>query len=379
MSKVLVLDAELKTMLSVIRSLGRAKLKVVALSMGKSGGYLSKYAYRKMDLSDYPGNTVEVIRKIIELEKIRCIFTHLESTKMKVYEAVREANENVVVIPPSIETLKIASDKEKIISIAKKIGIPVPETLVVNDPNELDTLEINGKLPLFAKVVSEVDIPPGPGQRYFYLENINDIEALKRFIAKRKKVLLQRYIKGFGCGIGGLFLEGKPIAVGGHVRIRELFKLGGPSTFCISMINQNALKYALKLMKELRYSGLGMVEFKVSYVDQEPYLMEINPRPWGTFQAYINSGLDLPLLAYKVFVDNELPEKIKFKEGVKTIFLFEDIKAILAQYNRKVEQLKEIIKDIVEIGLGLSKEGILDIRDPKPFILPAIYHLLRKI
>jgi len=75
MSKILVLDAELKTMLSVIRSLGKAKLKPIAISMCKSGGYLSKYAYKKIDLSDYPGDIVEVIKKIIEIEKIRCIFT----------------------------------------------------------------------------------------------------------------------------------------------------------------------------------------------------------------------------------------------------------------------------------------------------------------
>jgi predicted ATP-grasp superfamily ATP-dependent carboligase len=377
MSKVLVLDAELKTMLSVIRSLGKAKLETIALCKGKSGGYLSKYALKKIDLGDYPGNPVEVIKKIVEIEKIRCIFTHRKSTKIMAYKAIEESGGDVIIIPPDLELLELASNKEKIINIAKNIRLPVPETWVVDNPNELDFFEFKDKLPLFAKIISEIGIPPGPGQRYLYIEKKEDIEDLKKFIAERGKVLLQRYIRGYGCGIGGLFLNGKPIAVGGHVRIREAFKLGGPSTVCVSKINKKALEYALKLMKELRYSGLGMVEFKVSYTDQEPYLMELNPRPWGTLQAYINSGLDLPLMAYKVFVQNEVPENTKFKENVKTIFLFEDLKAIQGQYNRRIKKIKEIIKDLLEIGLGLAKEGVLDLKDPKPFLLPLGYYMLK--
>lgn len=72
-----------------------------------------------------------------------------------------------------------------------------------------------------------------------------------------------------------------------------------------------------------------------------------------------------------------MPENTKFKENVKTIFLFEDLKAIQGQYDRRIKKIKEIIKDLLEIGLGLAKEGVLDLKDPKPFLLPLGYYMLK--
>lgn len=377
--KVMVLDAELRTMLSVIRSLARSGLKVISCSFGKSGGYLSRYSFKKFDLSDYSGNKWLAISEIAKIEKIGCIFTHLESTKMKTYEILREEIDSgkIVLIPPSISTIEIVSNKYNILRIAQEIGINVPKTVLVENPENLNLDFFEIELPIFGKVFCEIGLPPGPENRYIFVNNEKDLSRLEILVKKGGKVLVQEYVKGYGYGVGGLFLKGKPIAVGGHLRLREAFSLGGPSTKCVSVINKKALNYALELMRRIKYTGLGMVEFKIDEKG-EPYLMEINPRIWGTFPLYIAAGLDLPLLAYKLFVNNEeiSLNEIKFKEGVKMIFLLEDIKAIREQCGGFSKYI-EILKDLFEIVFGISKEGTLEYLDYKPFLIPVISYLFR--
>lgn len=377
MARVLVLDAELKTMLAVIRSLGKRGIQVVAVSQGKMGGYFSKYCWKRIDLSDFPENVKsEAIKRIIEIDKINSIFAHLETTILSAAKLAEETKAKI--IAPPIDTLKFLTDKYKVIKLAENLGIKVPKTRVVCKDEDISTVTEDFDFPFIAKTATEINLPPGPGSRYILVKDKKDLEIFKKFIDKNNKVLVQEYVTGHGCGIGGLFYNGKPVAVGGHKRLREAFKTGGPSTLAVSYIDKKALKFSLDLMKELKYSGFGMVEFKISE-DGEPYLMEINPRIWGTFPLYIKSGLDLPYLAYKLFVEEDfgvLDENYLngFREGVKILYLLEDLKAIASQHSSKLEIFSNVIKDILYLIFDpYTKEGIFEWDDPKPFVFSLIH------
>ena len=380
--KVLVLDGELKTMPTVIRSLARYGLKVIVISNGKMCGYFSKYCWKRFDFSEFPSYIkFDAIGKIIEMEEVDAVFAHLESTIFGIYNIIDKIGANVKVISPPRDVLEFATNKYKVLKFAEKIGVKVPNTEIVTS-DDLNIKDLN--YPIFVKTLKEVNVLPGPGNRYIVVKDKSDLQRFKEFVKRHKRVMVQEHIEGFGCGIGGLFYNGKPIAVGGHRRIREAFKTGGPSTFAMSYINKKALKYALKLMKELRYSGFGMVEFKVTKTG-EPYLMELNPRIWGTFPLYIKSGLNLPVLAYKLFVegDKSILERhylYGFREGVKMIYMFENIKSVVDQYTNKIRKFKEIAKDILCLLFDPgTKEGLFEWKDPKPFIhlyLILLWHLL---
>jgi len=380
--KILVLDAESVTMLAVIRSLSQYGLKVIAISNGRVGGYASKYCYKRLNLSTFPSYMkFDFISKVIEVEKVNGIFAHSESTIFNIYKINSNVSDVRVVAPPRA-VLELVTNKYKVLKVAERIGIKVPNTKIVTQDNLMDKIK-DFDFPLFAKTLKEVDIPVGPGNRYIYVRDKKDLPRLKEFIKKHGTVIVQEYIEGFGCGIGGLFYNGKPVAVGGHRRVREVFKTGGPSTFAISSINRKALEYALRLMKELKYSGFGMVEFKVTR-SGEPYLMEINPRTWGTFPLYIKSGLNLPVLAYKLFIEGDRSVLRRhylndFKEGVKIIYFLGDMKSIMNQY-RGVQKFKEIVKDIAYLLLDPNtKEALYEWRDLRPFIYSALGIMAKRL
>ncbi|HEC91669.1 MAG TPA: ATP-grasp domain-containing protein, partial [Candidatus Atribacteria bacterium] len=373
MDKVIVADAELRTSLAVIRSLSKYGLRVISIGRGKTGGYLTKYIWKKFDLSgSIDREYVDFIINTAKLEKVKAIFAHFEKTLLQLHERIAEQNLTFKLVMPPIEIFKFACKKENVLSVAKELSIPVPETIYYNSNDNQNLYEIVKKrIPCFIKTTVEIDIPPGPGNRYLAIKTENDLKFLSKFIEKHKTLLIQQYIEGYGCGIGGVFYDGVPIVIGGHIRLRESFGSGGVSTYCESKIHKEALNYATKLMSKLKWSGIAMIEFKVGREDT-PYFMEVNPRIWGTIPLYIASGINVPVAAYKIFANgcfNDFGND--FKEGIKMRFLTEDLHAITAQY-KSFRKIMEFIK--VFLNMFKVKEGTFDIRDPIPFIVPIAYN-----
>ena len=58
--------------------------------------------------------------------------------------------------------------------------------------------------------------------------------------------------------------------------------------------------YAVKLLEQVKWHGVAMVEFKVEKASKIPRLMEINGRFWGSLQLAIDAGLNIPYLLYQV-------------------------------------------------------------------------------
>ena len=375
---VIVADAELGTSLSVIRALSEYGLRVISISKGKAGGYLSRFIWKKFDLSGLTDEEyVKSIIDIAKLEKVSAIFAHFEKTLLHLYEEIVKEDVSFKLIMPPLELFKFAIKKENVLLVAKELDIPVPETIYYNSNDNHDLCEIIEKrIPCFIKTTKEIDIPPGPGNRYLLIKNKDDLRNLPEFIKKHDTLLVQEYIEGYGCGIAGVFYHGTPIVIGGHIRLRESFASGGVSTYCESKIHREALNYATKIMSKLKWSGIAMVEFKVTSQDI-PYFMEINPRIWGTIPLYIASGINIPVVAYEVFVNNCLNGfSNNFREGIKMRFLIEDLCAINQQY-KGYKKLAEFIR--VFLNIYKVKEGTFHIRDPLPFFVPIAYRVMKSM
>jgi len=124
---------------------------------------------------------------------------------------------------------------------------------------------------------------------------------MRRF-EDRCSVLLQRYCEGAGHGVEMLLSNGEPLAVFQHKRRREIPVSGGASAYRESVqLDPKLYEYALRLLKDLGWTGLAMVEFKVG--TQGAYLMEINGRVWGSLPLAVKSGVDFPYWLAKLFLE----------------------------------------------------------------------------
>ena len=77
-----------------------------------------------------------------------------------------------------------------------------------------------------------------------------------------------------------------------HKRLREIPTSGGSSVFAKSIFDKEVFKYGKLILDELNWHGVAMVEFKKEISTNKLYLMEINPKFWGSHDLSIDSGLN---------------------------------------------------------------------------------------
>jgi predicted ATP-grasp superfamily ATP-dependent carboligase len=250
------------------------------------------------------------------------IIPAMEKTQLPISMIKDMLEEKGTSVPiPSYDILKNAINKAKMLEICVQNGINIPKTLVLAEaPRIEDVIEKIG-IPFIMKTSTEINIPPGPQNRYFVFKEKPTqglfLAAFKR-LQKNGPVILQEWIDGVGIGASFIFSRyHKVVAYFGHRRILERFPDGGPSVIAESYLYPEALKNGAKLLKALKWQGVAMTEFRLRY-DGKLYFMELNPRFWGTLPLAIASGVDFPRLLveyYNSAQENDFPHTIR-KEKV---------------------------------------------------------------
>ncbi len=370
---VVVADGQLNTSLCVARSLHRAGYRVVAAgtatwSTGALGSASVVYSVRvPPGETRYPDAIVTLARR----EGAVAILAHFEQTVLALRSLL--GGNAPVVVGPAPEHLELCARKSSVIEAARRAGVPVPSTEVVDASLSASALEAAVRSlverhgwPLFAKADTEHGIPPGLDSRYVVVETEAHLPRLAAFVQARGRVLLQERIAGTGCGIAGLFVRGTPACTGGHVRLRETHASGGASTYCESRIVADALRSARTLMEALAWNGVAMVEFKLPE-HGPPVLMEVNPRFWGTLPLYVRAGADVPLAALELALHGRAPPPRPFQEGRRMRFLLSDLAAIRRQY-RGMRRFAELALALVETPWFVP-DATFSVRDPGPFVI----------
>jgi predicted ATP-grasp superfamily ATP-dependent carboligase len=159
--------------------------------------------------------------------------------------------------------------------------------------------------------------------------------------------------KGLAQGVSILMNESSScIAAFAHQRNREYPISGGPSTDRVSILAPQLVELSIHLLKELKWQGIAMVEWKIDPRDGQPKLMEINPRFWGSLELAIRSGVDFPTLYARVASGEMVRPVLNYRVGVQCRWMIPG--EILHYFNQPPSQ-KESWKKFLQ-GLPQSAE-----------------------
>lgn len=292
--KVLILDAQNQNSLAIVRHLGRKGYVVHVCGNKKNTlSFYSKYAQKKIILPDpkkEPQKFIDSLIVVIKNEK----YDLLMPVGFKSYQICAEYQDAIrnhtQLIVTSFPNIRLASDKTQTNLLAERLSIPYPKTYSVSKESDLDTLNVSFPLVIKSPFESGKNVVE-------YAHNIQD--AKRRF--SRMKVslndsnpLIQQYIDGDGYGFFAYYEDGECKKYFMHHRIREYPVTGGASVCAESFADPILLEYGLKILNELKWNGIAMVEFKQRRATGEYYLMEINPKFWGSLELAIAAGIDFP-------------------------------------------------------------------------------------
>jgi len=344
---VLVTDGNQRSTLAVTRALGKKGLSVaVGECIAHSLSSKSKYCRRAI-LYPPPAEERHAFQQEIleEVDKrsYQVLFPMTDLVITSILE-IREKLARFVEVPlPDEVAYHTATDKSRLLKLAQKLNIPIPKTFFVKELSQLE------------KIAKEISYPVviKPGYSGMFCENgwrnfgveyaFSPEELLEKYKIIHQMIpfpLIQEKIEGKGYGIFLLFHEKEVKATFAHRRIREKPPSGGVSVLRESVPPESPMyDYATKLLRNLSWSGVAMVEFKIDAKDHVPKLMEINGRFWGSLQLAVDSGVNFPYLLYKAALGDEVPGTLDYKVGVKTRWFLGDLDHLMAIWFKEPKKL----------------------------------------
>jgi predicted ATP-grasp superfamily ATP-dependent carboligase/peptidoglycan/xylan/chitin deacetylase (PgdA/CDA1 family) len=367
----LVLDAEQKSSLSAVRSLGQKGIRVI--SGGKRRFAISRWS-RFIDLSfSYPspllnkrGFVDTVINEAKRLGDKPVIFCFSDETINPIIERLVEVEKVARIVLPEKEVIDIVFDKEKTLELAETLKIPIPKKYsdfpAVVKPRGTCYWNGNSGFQTTAKfAMNEKDL-------HRKLSNFKDKTG--------ELPMTQEFLKGDEYGVEVLAKNGEILALCAHKRIRSMSPLGGASVLKETIDGGLMFDYVKKLIENLKWTGPAMIEFKKDSETGEFKLMEINGRFWGSLPLAVFSGVDFPFMYYQLALGETFLPDTSYKKGVVSRYFLGDVKNLLAvlfkndpmreiAYPKKSDAIKNFFKTY-----GREYESdIFSWSDLKPFLV----------
>lgn len=377
MHKVLVLDANQRSALAVIRSLGRHGLKVIAADHRPYPlGAASKYAITSVRYPDpalFPGAFVTEIIALAERLGIDLIVpatdltTMLLASQSGLFKTARLAT-------PQADSYETLTDKARLIELAGKLALPVPETHIAHTrPAIVDAAHDLG-FPVVLKPARSQYLKAG---RIFStgVEIVRRAEDLSETLSCQNWLddipcLVQQFVPGHGAGIFALYGRHGSTAWFAHRRIREKPPAGGVSVLSESVpVDPTMQSAATKLLDAVHWTGVAMIEFRVAE-DGTPYLMEVNGRFWGSLQLAIDCGVDFPWLLYRLAHNLPTAPLASYVAGRRLRWLLGDLDSLLIEMATPSSTFTHKARSIVTFTKSFAdmhcQQEILRLHDPRP-------------
>jgi len=334
--RVFVTDGESRAALAVTRSLGREGHHVIVGEKHTAAlAQTSRYCADRVvypDPASASEDFVDFLARVIRERQVDILIPVADITTFLV-TGHRDRFDGSCAIPfANAETIERAADKVDIVRTAMRLGVPVPRSVVVSHAGDLPIAQ-----PDFPVVIKPWKSRVRTAGRWVptSVSFAADVEELTSDLASRPRhefpVILQEKIVGPGMGVFACYHEGRAVALFSHRRLRERPPWGGVSVLSESTaLCPRAAEYATRLLDELAWHGVAMVEFKQDNRDGVPKLMEINGRFWGSLQLAVDAAVDFPALLVQSAVGGHFEPQPPYRLGVRSRWFWGDVDSLLA-------------------------------------------------
>lgn len=391
---VLVTDAEQRSALAAVRSLGRAGHRVVVCAArSRPLAAASRYAAACARVADPLRDPERFVADVGEVVRARGADTVLGMTEPSLLAilAAPDALHGARVPVPPLPTFRRISDKAELLAVAPEVGIAVPEQRVVPTRADVDALLAEPPpLPVVLKPARSVGEHGGQRAKLAvrHAASIPELEqAVRGMGAEAFPLLVQQRVVGPGVGIFLLEWHGETLAVFSHRRIREKPPSGGVSVYRESIPADPALVARSRaLLERFAWCGVAMIEYKVDAASNTPYLMEVNGRFWGSLQLAVDAGVDFPALLLAAAWGEPVSPVTSYRAGVRSRWWWGDVDHLVTRLRRSRASLAlppdapgrlGALRDFLTVRTGDRRE-ILRFDDPRPFVRESAQWLLRR-
>lgn len=377
-----MLDANQRSALAIIRSLGRRGLTVIAADhqphpIGAASRYVTA-SIRYSNPATSPGTFAKDVITAAEQLGIECVIPATDLTTM-LLASQPDLCKFVRLAAPKAGSYEALTDKARLMELAARLAIPAPATRVTRSPAAVVEAANDIGFPVVLKPARSRYVR---GDRVLStsVKIVHDPDGLAEALRNQEWMgdipcLVQQFVPGHGAGVFALYGPAGPVAWFAHKRLREKPPTGGVSVLSESVpVDPMMQSTAAKLLSAANWNGVAMVEFRVAG-DGTPYLMEVNGRFWGSLQLAIDCGVDFPWLLYQLTRELPVTQPQTYVVGKRLRWLLGDLDSLItnlkltsSSLGGKAHAIASFAQSFVD---GSCRQEILRLNDPKPAIVES--------
>lgn len=377
---VLVTNARNRIAYNVVRSLGEKGIELytadfVSRSMSFASRYSKGHFVYPSPFSDPEGFVQRLIEEIRRLG-VDVLIPVFEETFLVAKHAQRMSG-HVSMVLPEYEKILIAHNKDKWAELARQLGIPIPRSVPI------ETLRADAGAA--ADLRYPVLVKPKQGGGAWGIRQVESAEGLKALLDRDdcnglpwSRFFVQEKIAGETHCVAMLLNRGQLRAKAAYRQIRDYPATGGQATTRVSAHNHEAEAHLQALLESLKWHGVCQADFIVDRDSRMPYLIDLNPRLWGSLAQAIASGVDFPYLIYQLAREGDIAPVAEFRTGVVTRWIGGELGAFFPHLRRSPAKLR-FIRDFLFPPTRTALFDDFSLADPLPLVAWTADVLVRAV
>jgi predicted ATP-grasp superfamily ATP-dependent carboligase len=393
----IVLGIDTPIGLTVVRDLGMHGVPVYGIGRSPTAlGMHSRFLRRGLVR---PASADALIDQIVTLGKElgqACLFAVSESD-IVLLNRYRDRLAGLTCLFADAPRLASVLDKAETYRVAEQVGIRGPRTATISALHEAQRLGTELRFPVVLKwanpheawrLLAPIGVTP---EKTYYCQTFDELmQCLRRFEPAGTYPLIQEYVAGNGLGQFVLMKDGQAHYTFQHYRVHEWPPEGGSSSLCESIpshLHRDLMDKSVALLRELRWEGVAMVEYRYDPATGETALMEINGRFWGSLPLAYHSGAHFPYLYYRLFALGLPVDAQAYRAGVRCRYMVPETKRLarllfaahkIPDRSLSFKRIPELLSYLADFVRPRSHYFVFDRHDPQPFIRD-IQQILSKV
>jgi predicted ATP-grasp superfamily ATP-dependent carboligase len=239
---------------------------------------------------------------------------------------------------PSWESLRWAYDKRFTYALAERVGVPCPRTALPKSAAEAAVVDV--PFPAVLKPAVKDSLNRFTAAKAWRVDSLSELPA--RYdeacaLVDPDILIVQELVPGGGeaqFSFATLCVDGEPLATLTARRTRQYpADFGRASTFVETIDCPELVAPSLRLLGEIRYTGLIEIEYKRDPRDGVMKVLDMNPRVWGWHSLCAGAGVDFSYLLW-LFASGQPIPPTRARPGVGWMRLTTDtptsVKELLA-------------------------------------------------
>jgi predicted ATP-grasp superfamily ATP-dependent carboligase len=321
MKKALVLGSVSRTILAVLRSLGRGGVQThLAWNEPACVSLCSRYLHQAHPLPPYRTTDTawrSALSALMQRERFDLVLPCSDVDTLACHLHREELARHGRLYVPNREACEVLFDKLRTNELARSVGVRVPREIVATEAREGPAILDALGLPLVLKPRRTFDpAQPGPQPKVHKAYSAESFARLLPAMLQAGPVAIQENFIGQGAGVELLLNAGTPLLVFQHVRVHEPLH-GGQSAYRASTaLSPELLEAAVRLLAAVRYHGVAMVEFKRNPTTGQWVFIEVNARFWGSLPLAVAAGADFPLALFQFLVEGRTVFPQRYRQGL---------------------------------------------------------------